>query len=58
MLARALVHLLLTGTPVIRRPRPPVARVARAVQLPPPADNLRRLHGTVWIATTRDIPGP
>ena len=58
VLARALVHLLLTGTPLVRRPSAPAARVARALQLPLAPDRLRRLHGTVWIASTRHIPAP
>lgn len=58
MLARALVHLLLTGTPPARRPSIPTARVARALQLPLAPDRLRLLHGTVWIAETRHIPAP
>jgi hypothetical protein len=58
VLFHALLHLLVTGTPRVRRPPPPTARVARALQLPLAPDRLRRLHGTVWIATTRHIPGP
>ena len=54
--ARALIHLLLTSTPAVRRPSPPTARVARALQLPLAPDRLRLLHGTVWIAATRHIP--
>ena len=57
MLLHALVHLLLTGMPRIRRTAPPTARVARALQLPPAPDRLRLLHDTVWIAETRHIPG-
>jgi hypothetical protein len=55
---RVLIHLLVTGTPRVRRPPPPMARVARALQLPLAPDRLRLLHGTVWIAATRHIPGP
>ncbi len=58
MLIRALLHLLFTGTPRLRRPSAPTARVARALQLPLAPDGLRRLHGTVWIAATRHIPAP
>jgi hypothetical protein len=56
VLSRALVHLLFTTTPRVRRPAPPTARVARALQLPLAPDRLRLLHGTVWIASTRQIP--
>jgi hypothetical protein len=58
VLLHALLHLLVTSTPRVRRLGPPTARVARALQLPPPPDRLRLLHGTVWIAATRQIPGP
>ncbi len=58
MLIRALIHLLLTGTPRLRRRASPVARVAGALQLPLPPDRLRLLRGTVWIAETPLIPGP
>ena len=58
VLSRALLHWLLTGTPALRRPSAPVARVARALQLPLGADRLRHLRGTVWIASTPDIPAP
>ena len=56
VLLRALLHLLFARTPRVRRLSPPTARVARALQLPPPPDRLRRLRGTVWIASTPDIP--
>jgi hypothetical protein len=58
VLARVLLHLLVTGTPRVRRPSAPPARIARALQLPLPPDRLRRLRGTVWIAETRHIPPP
>jgi hypothetical protein len=58
MLFRALLQLLVMGTPRTRRPSAPTARVARALQLPLTGDRLRRLRGTVWIAATRHIPGP
>lgn len=58
MLLRALFHLLVLRTPRVRRPAPPTARVARALQLPDAPDRLRLLRGYVWIAATRHIPGP
>jgi len=58
VLTRALLHLLLNGRPAVRRPSPPTARVARALQLPLAADRLRLLRGTVWIAATAHIPAP
>ena len=58
VLTRALLHLLLTGIPTVRRPSAPVARVTRALRLSPPPDRLRRLHDSVWIAATRHIPAP
>jgi hypothetical protein len=57
MILRALIHLLLTRTPRLRRPAQPVARVARALQLSPAPDRLRLLRDTVWIAETCHIPG-
>ena len=58
VILHALIHLLLTGTPRVRRPGAPAARVARAVQPDPAPDRLRPLRGTVWIASTTHIPGP
>lgn len=58
MLIRALVHLLLTGTPRLRRRSSlPTPRVSRALLLRPFPDRLRLLRDDVWIAETRDIPG-
>lgn len=56
VLLRVIVHLLVTGTPRPRRLAPPIARVARALQRPLAPDRLRLLRGTVWIASTPDIP--
>jgi len=53
---RALIHLLFTAAPQLRRPSSPTALVARALQLPLSTDRLRLLRGTVWIAETRHIP--
>ncbi|GLC25777.1 hypothetical protein [Roseisolibacter agri] len=58
MLVRVLFHLLVTGTPRVRRPSQPAPRFARALQLPLPHDHLRRLRGDVWIASTPHIPAP
>jgi len=53
---RALIHLLFTAAPQLRRPPSPTALVARALELPLAPDRLRLLRGTVWIAETRHIP--
>lgn len=53
-----LVHLLLLGVPPMRRPARPAARITRALQLRLAPDRLRHLRENVWIAETRDIPGP
>jgi len=53
---RALIHLLFTAAPQLRRPSPPAALVARALRMPLAPDRLRLLRGTVWIAETRHIP--
>jgi hypothetical protein len=58
VLYRLLLHLVFTGTPRLRRPAQPTARVSRALQLPLDPDRLRQLHDMVWIAETRHIPGP
>ncbi len=58
MFLRTLIHLLLTGTPRVRRPASPVARVAGALQRPLAPDRLRPFRGPVWIADSPLIPGP